>query len=216
MASTRNPDGTSGFIFDEILRDGFIAGQTDYKQAAAIEWYKRKLSRMYRTDNSIAWARERDILTEGAKAKRTIIQPIPGRMYMWVYDPKYKETLPYYDNFPLGLVVDYEKGGFTALNFHYCPLPYRAKLLSALFKVTNMKGLNRQMQMKISYNLLKSASNLRAFKPCFKRYLYGHARSRFVEIYPAEWATAIWMPVARFQKKTERAVHMESKRIIGS
>ena len=26
---------------------------------------------------------------------------MPGRMFMFFYDPKHKETLPYYDRFPL-------------------------------------------------------------------------------------------------------------------
>ena len=37
---------------------------------------------------------------------------IIGSMQMFFYDPKYKETLPYYDRFPLVIVVKQKRVGF--------------------------------------------------------------------------------------------------------
>ena len=42
-----------------------------------------------------------------------------GSMYMYFYDPKHKATLPYYDRFPLTIVVGEAPGGFYGLNLHY-------------------------------------------------------------------------------------------------
>jgi hypothetical protein len=39
-----------------------------------------------------------------------------GSMQMFFYDPKTKETLPYYDTFPLVVVVGPAEGGFYGLN----------------------------------------------------------------------------------------------------
>jgi hypothetical protein len=41
-----------------------------------------------------------------------------GNMYMFAYDPKFKEELPYYDRFPLVLVIGPAPGGFLGLNLH--------------------------------------------------------------------------------------------------
>jgi hypothetical protein len=35
---------------------------------------------------------------------------LPGKMYFYYYDPKHKETLPYYDRFPLVLPFSKQKG----------------------------------------------------------------------------------------------------------
>ena len=56
----------------------------------------------------------------------------PGNMYMFMYDPKLKETLPYYDTFPLCLPFDSAPGGFIGLNLHYLPPLQRAVLLGNL------------------------------------------------------------------------------------
>ena len=56
-------------------------------------------------------------------------KPSAGRMAMFVYDPKTKQTLLFYDTFPLVLPVDTFRGGFIGLNFHYLPYGVRYKLL---------------------------------------------------------------------------------------
>ena len=42
-------------------------------------------------------------------------------MYLFHYDPKYKETLPLYDRFPLIFPFQNVEGGFMGINFHYSP-----------------------------------------------------------------------------------------------
>ena len=55
-----------------------------------------------------------------------------GRMYFFFYDPKTKETLPYYDRFPLVLPVKRYIDGFLGLNLHYIHPKYRIILLDKL------------------------------------------------------------------------------------
>ena len=60
-------------------------------------------------------------------------------MNLFVYDPKYKKTLPFYDTFPLVLPLETIKGGLC-LNFHYLPYPLRFRLLGRMQKfATNAK-----------------------------------------------------------------------------
>jgi hypothetical protein len=42
-----------------------------------------------------------------------------GRMYFYYYDPKTKDTLPYYDKFPLVIPIERYSDGFLGLNLHF-------------------------------------------------------------------------------------------------
>ena len=69
-----------------------------------------------------------------------------GDLYCYWYDPKYKDAikkgrdgrtypvLPYYDTFPLIMLIGYEKETFLGLNFHYLNPRYRALLLDRVNK----------------------------------------------------------------------------------
>ena len=60
---------------------------------------------------------------------------LPGRMYAFAYDPKTKKTLPYYDRFPLVILLNGAPGGgFYGLNLHYLAPKLRAKFLSTLME----------------------------------------------------------------------------------
>ena len=48
-------------------------------------------------------------------------RPSAGRMSMFIYDPKTKHKLQFFDTFPLVLPIDKIRGGFIGLNFDYLP-----------------------------------------------------------------------------------------------
>ena len=74
------------------------------------------------------------------ESRQSQSRPSAGRMNLFVYDPKYKKTLPFYDTFPLVLPLETIKGGFMGLNFHYLPYPLRFRLLERMQKfATNSK-----------------------------------------------------------------------------
>ena len=64
-------------------------------------------------------------------------RPNIGLLNLFFYDPKYKETLPYYDTFPLVLPLESIKGGFSGLNFHYLAPGARLRLLESLQRYAN-------------------------------------------------------------------------------
>ena len=57
--------------------------------------------------------------------------PVGKSLNMFVYSPKGRNKLPYYDTFPLVLPLKSMEGGFLGLNFHYLPYALRARLLDA-------------------------------------------------------------------------------------
>jgi len=138
----------------------------------------------------------------------------PGFMYLFQYDPKYKEELPYYDRFPLIFPFEDQGDSFLAMNLHYLPHVYRARLLDNLYELLNNSKYNETTKIRASYALLNSASRYKYFKPCVKRYLHSHVRSRFLQIPANEWDIAMFLPLERFAKKSKNYVYKESKDII--
>jgi hypothetical protein len=139
-------------------------------------------------------------------------RPAVGRMYMYFYDPKTKDTLPYYDRFPLIIMVGPAPKGFMGLNVHYLPLDVRAKFLDALLGTINNERYDESTRFRLSYDMLKRASRLRAFKPCLKRYLSSHVRSRLALVPAPEWEIATFLPTADFEKASSSEVYRDSRR----
>lgn len=133
-----------------------------------------------------------------------------GKMYFFMYDPKHKATLPYYDTFPLIFPIELYKDGFLGINLHYLPPMARARLMDALYETVNNKRYDATTKLKINYQILKGASQYSAFKPCIKRYLFSFMRSNFIRINPEVWDYALQLPVANFQKQSQETVWLES------
>lgn len=192
-------------IFDEVLQAGLRAGQLPGKEKTAREWY-RATAKSYRKID------ERTLMTSDTDRLNTRIRV--GNMYMFYYDPKHKDTLPYYDRFPLIFPYKKVKGGFMGLNLHYLPLDLRAKLMDALYEVTSNKRYNENTKLKINYSILESSSKFRFFKPCVKHYLSDHVRSKFLHVNASEWDIALFLPTQRFVGATKTEVWEDSRKII--
>lgn len=136
--------------------------------------------------------------------------PLPGRMYTFVYDPKGKETLPYYDSFPMILMVGPSEGGFYGLNLHYLPPRIRARLMDRLLEHASNDKMDETTRIKLSYSMLSGVSKLRDFAPCFKHYLKGHIRSQIMQIPFPEWDIAIFLPTERFSGASKSEVWKNS------
>ena len=135
----------------------------------------------------------------------------PGNMHMFVYDPKHKEVLPYYDKFPLAIMVDTAPGGFYGLNLHYLAPGIRAKFLDQLLKTVDDDIMSERAKFDINYDLLKSAQRMKYFQPCFKHYLTKHIKSRIVKVEAKDWATAIFLPTEDFSKRRKGYVWGQSR-----
>jgi hypothetical protein len=133
-----------------------------------------------------------------------------GSMYFYTYDPKTKEKLPYYDMYPMIFVLEIYPDGWLGINLHYLPPYYRAKLMDALYSITMIQG--EKQQLAASYDLLKAAKRFKYFRPCLKRYLAGHVKSKILYIEPKEWDMALMLPLQKFVKKDAESVWADSAR----
>lgn len=139
---------------------------------------------------------------------------MPGHCYMFMYDPKMKKELPYYDRFPLVFPFSKTPDGFIGLNMHYLPYHYRIKLLAALLVFKSNNRMDELTRLKYSWQIIDGISRFAPAKPCVKQYLNGHVRSAFRKIDSADWATAMLLPVERFVGASKQEVWAESQRTI--
>ena len=155
--------------------------------------------------------------TKILKDENLLVKNVPktGSMYMYFYDPKTKETLPYYDRFPLVIMIEPAPGGFYGLNLHYLPPILRARMLDALIMNTNNKRFDESTRMKINYSMLTGISKLRWYEPCFKRYLFKHIQMKMVMVPAPEWEIATFLPTEQFKKSRKTTVWKESKKLLG-
>jgi hypothetical protein len=134
-----------------------------------------------------------------------------GRMFFFFYNPKLKETLPYYDKFPLVMPIEMYSDGFLGVNFHYLPLNLRVHLLDSLYGLTNNKKFDDSTRIQASYTILNGLSRYKEFKPCVKRYLATGIMSNLVDIEADSWETAIFLPVENFAKASSAQVWADSR-----
>ena len=100
-------------------------------QARSLEarrWFRSKTKELSSTNR-------RKLLRDPALQRKK--RPTPGDMYMYFYDPKHRKTLPYYDAFPLAIMVEPTRDGFYVLNLHYLSPMLRAKFLDKLMETAN-------------------------------------------------------------------------------
>lgn len=133
-----------------------------------------------------------------------------GQFYFYFYHAKHEDTLPYWDRFPLTLVLEKYDDGFLGLNMHYLPVMYRAAFMDKLMDYAKYDRDGELERLKVTYSILEGAKRLKAFQPCLKRYLYGYMQSKPLLLETAEWETALFLPVERFQKARKDKVFTDS------
>lgn len=174
----------------------------------AIDWYIQAVKRLGKT-NPAETIKDRAMLTRS--------QMIPGRIMIYKYEA-ITEDLDYFDRWPLIVVVDAwqskGKSYFSGLNFHYLPIEMRYPLFIKLMEYKTNKRFDETTKLNLSYDLLKSTSSLKAFKPAYKNYRLDAVKGRFrqIEIKYAEIALA--MPLARFRGASQNKVWADSVKMI--
>ena len=167
-------------IFDEISKLK-KSGKEPY------QWYRNRIK-------ELGTPSQAQLIRDGKITGRVNF----GALNMFIYDPKLKNKLPYYDTFPLVLPIERYRDGFLGINFHYLPYALRARLLSRLDPNAN-------------YSALK---NVKLVKPTLKRYLNSNVRSRFRKLEEEDFMTAIMLPVQRFKKSSTNKVWSDSRKVI--
>jgi len=193
------------------------AAVTPQRSRAAVVWFRNQILRAMGRP-----VREAQIApgAERLRTKPDIVRRIDrmstqsiGAMCSFVYDPKHKGILPYYDVYPLIFVIDVKADRFLGINLHYLHPNLRRRLMIELLRLSRIDGGRR---IALTYNFLKRATgDARFYEPCVKRYLRSRVHSSFVFMPIEEWHLAAALPLQRFIKQPEGVVWADSARMIG-
>lgn len=131
-----------------------------------------------------------------------------GMMFFYRYDPKHKQTLPVWDEFPLVIILEQYDDGFLGLNLHYAAEAERNVLLMSLLSSRIYNPELNKVKVNVDYErIVQNTKKYPGFKNCIKRYLTTHIVGKALEIRPHEWGLAVLLPGAEFhrnQKKSKR------------
>ena len=127
------------------------------------------------------------------------LTPKIGRMYLFQYDAKMKDVLPYWDRFPLIFPFDETDNGFYGINLHYLPVNQRINLMTALIEAQGQKGakFDDNYILGLSYTIIKGFTPA---KKCIKRYINegAYRKSPFYTIGGQDWSYAAALPLQKF------------------
>ena len=183
-------------IKQSLAKEGFSAGSNN-----ARSWLRAKVKELTPTSRALMADKER------LKGNSTI-----GKMYFYFYDPKTKDTLPYYDRFPLVIPIESYRDGFLGLNLHYIHPKQRLILLDKLSETATNDKFDSKTKLRVNYRYLATASKAFEATPCIKRYLFNHIQSRFLEISADEWDIAALLPVESFVGASTSKVYADSRK----
>ena len=130
-------------LFQKLELEAFKAG-INPRTKEAQDWFRRRAQQLRRVNRQ-------DLLSADEVKLVNRQNALIGSMNMFFYDPKTKETLPFYDRFPLAIIVGPAEKGFYGLNLHYLPPVLRAKLLDSLLDITSNKKYDETTKFEISY-----------------------------------------------------------------
>ena len=200
MATRTNTTKDLKDIFEKYRYDRDIAQKSQ-------AWFNQQvllLAKKRITPNQV-------IRSQAVKTQNNIV---PGKLYMFFYDPKTKATLPYYDRFPLVFPFSFHEDGFTGLNLHYLPHKLRFALIDRLLMFKNNDKFDETTRIKYSWATIDGMSKFAMAKPCVKRYLSNHLRSPLHTVSANNWSTAMMLPVERFVGASTAQVWADSRKKI--
>ncbi len=186
------------------LAKAIAGGEVRGRARRSAQWFQEKLRGLkgeaknrFSSTNPDKFYRESEnkIAPLGLKRRAEL-----GDLFCYHYDPKYKKTLPYYDMFPLIMLIGADQDTFLGCNFHYLNPRFRAILLD---KLTAKVGEGMPNWTKLS--------KIREIAPTVKRYRYDHVDKKVIQIEDNEREMAIFLPLERFRKASKSAVWSQSK-----
>ena len=203
MVTTTNVPGFQKLLM-EAEKDGIVLDNS----AESLAWFKQKYNSLSPRD-----VMPKEFIKDLERYRRVALV---GRLYTFLYNPKYKEQLPYYDRFPIVFPIRRVAGGFYGLNIHYLAPRYRALLMDSLYNTISDTKFDENTRLKINYDILNAASKYRWLRPCVKHYLTSHLASQLLYIDPKEWNLALFVPSEQFRGANKREVWQDSKEIFSN
>jgi len=192
-------------VFDNLITQGVRAGQIPARTDAARAWYRDAAKGRSRVN-------ERQLLSSDKTRQTGTIKP--GNMYLFQYQAKHAEKLPYFDRFPLIFPFRVEGDRFWGINLHYLPHRLRAQLMDSLYDLVTNQRYDESTRIQGAWSTLNRAARMKLIKPCVKQYLFSQLNSRFFYVYPSEWDIALFLPLERFSGASKTQVWSRSQQLM--
>ena len=132
-------------LFQDILDSK--PEELEAKSIDSLQWFQSNIRDIRRTPTVVM-----------KEAQNFVTRFDLGRMYMYMYMPKGMGKLPYYDLFPLTVVLKRYATGFLGFNMHYIAPRYRVLLMDYLYEV--QEESQEDTQFRVRYPDVKSISRL--------------------------------------------------------
>lgn len=188
-------------VFDAINNFAALRGFYKSHSKEALNWYKNEITK-------ISGLNKLKVLGDNIEYQES--KPSVGSFCMFFYSSKlYAENrLPYFDRFPLTLMLSGNSKYVSGLNFHYLDPRTRLILLKQIIEIQG-SNFSETRKLDITYDIVKSATEL--YKPTYKTYLLSHIKSRVVVLPPDRTVPAVFLPVASWKGASQSRVWTESK-----
>jgi hypothetical protein len=187
--------------FTKIVEERNQESQLTYLGRDSLKWFQDKIKEI----------RNPAALSAGLiRERRPRSRFIMGGLYSFYYNPKMKADLPYYDMFPVVIPLKRDQDGFLGLNIHYLPVKYRMVFLNKLKQYAVYNDEDEIKRLRITYDILDASKRFREFRPCIKRYLNDHIRTKIITFQPQEWESAIYLPLQRFKGAVPQEIWSDS------
>ena len=181
------------------VQDAIKSGTVGQEVKRSARWFQDKLKGLkgdlrnrFSSTNAAKFYREAETKVNPRVLK---MRANLGDLYCYYYNPKYRQTLPHYDMFPMMMLIDADQDTFLGLNFHYLRPKLRAILLDRVSARIG-GGLPR-------WNRLKKIPEI---ERVVKRYRYDHIMRKVIPIEESEQELAIFLPLERFRKASKSQV----------
>ena len=189
------------------VSDAVRSGTVGKEVKRSAKWFQDKIKGLkgevknrFSSTNAAKFYRESEKINDAVFKRRVSL----GDLFCYYYNPLYRNELPYYDMFPMIMLLSAEKETFLGINFHYLRPKWRAILLD---RVTAKIGGGLP-----KWNKLRQ---IRQIAPTIKRYRYDHIMRKVIPIEEDEQEIAIFLPTERFKKAGKTKVWSESERKFG-
>ena len=189
------------------VSDAVRGGTVGQEVKRSAKWFQDKIKGLkgevknrFSSTNAAKFYRESEKISDAVFQKRASL----GDLFCYYYNPKYRKTLPYYDMFPMIMLLSAEKDTFLGINFHYLRPKWRAILLD---RVTAKIGGGIPRWSKLR--------KIKQIAPTIKRYRFDHIMLKVVPIEEDEQEIAIFLPTEKFKKAGKAQVWSGSERKFG-
>ena len=175
------------------------------RRAEAVKWYQEIVGTKKPTASNFQIYKQET----GIKPKIG-----PGYLLHYTYIAKHRKELPYFDAFPLALILDVKKDSFLTCNLHYLGHGLREKALKALYDNITNKNRSGLQKVKFNYQMVKEISKHSIFKPTIKKHLLSHIKSTPIAILPKDFQYVVHLPSEDFIGAKNTKVWYDSAKII--